>query len=557
MASSGHTTPKLSVDDILTFSDAELTKYMQENRHGDGSFNLQFDGWKDLPKDQRDNLAQRLRTGAQAAKDMAQSRPVDFDQVAARLLEVSADDKEISGQPRPQPQRRARSRTGLPDHDYAKKFNIVCYDGLVSDGGRPSYPISLIDQVSENPEEYLEWDITRKQSKRWKDFRRWQRDNRGIYDYDRERLAHTEMRRSQAARLGHTEVAAELEANPLYYAFEWDVMERLRQEDHYWLREDHGHGEFLEYAEEVKHRLAKHGFTQTFQLEEDPKRQDNLTTWIEYLNYEYSEETSARKDVASAETAVNAAMAETEKDVINPQRSDFTTKERSRRLEVAQSRLNAAKRTLKALERRNYLIGCYYSDTQSYMEEKTNEYRQTLLLKRTLQQLPLIEAELNESRKAENNGAMQQPPARQVKGSSHKTRSGRISKKMSQTQNARGIRSQQSTPARVGALPTCRKHSPDMLEESSDNEQGTHRSRRTQRRTYEKTRASRRLAGQPPEFSTQPGRSDTQRAREASLQPLQGTGKSSSSAPRSSRLSKTAVKSAKLRGISKYTRKGR
>jgi hypothetical protein len=38
----------------------------------------------------------------------------------------------------------------------------------------------------------------------------------------------------------------------------------------------------------VKRRLAQHGFTRPFELDEDPKRQDKLTTWIEYLNYEYS-----------------------------------------------------------------------------------------------------------------------------------------------------------------------------------------------------------------------------------------------------------------------------
>ncbi|KAH6881141.1 hypothetical protein B0T10DRAFT_361952, partial [Thelonectria olida] len=33
--------------------------------------------------------------------------------------------------------------------------------------------------------------------------------------------------------------------------------------------------------------LARHDFTQPFELDEDPKKQDKLTIWIEYLNYEY------------------------------------------------------------------------------------------------------------------------------------------------------------------------------------------------------------------------------------------------------------------------------
>ena len=37
----------------------------------------------------------------------------------------------------------------------------------------------------------------------------------------------------------------------------------------------------------MKQGLTEHGFTQSFQLDEDPERQDKLTTWIEYLDFEY------------------------------------------------------------------------------------------------------------------------------------------------------------------------------------------------------------------------------------------------------------------------------
>ena len=54
-------TSKLCVDDILAFSDTELVRYLQEHRRQDGGFDLEFEGWENLPKDQRDNLAQKLR----------------------------------------------------------------------------------------------------------------------------------------------------------------------------------------------------------------------------------------------------------------------------------------------------------------------------------------------------------------------------------------------------------------------------------------------------------------------------------------------------------------
>ena len=43
-----------------------------------------------------------------------------------------------------------------------------------------------------------------------------------------------------------------------------------------------------DYVEQVKRRLALHRFTQTFELEKEPKRQDKWATWIEYLNCECS-----------------------------------------------------------------------------------------------------------------------------------------------------------------------------------------------------------------------------------------------------------------------------
>lgn len=55
------TTPKLSVECILAFSDEELVRYMKQGRRPDGCFDLEFDGWDTLPKDQRDQLANRLR----------------------------------------------------------------------------------------------------------------------------------------------------------------------------------------------------------------------------------------------------------------------------------------------------------------------------------------------------------------------------------------------------------------------------------------------------------------------------------------------------------------
>jgi hypothetical protein len=41
------------------------------------------------------------------------------------------------------------------------------------------------------------------------------------------------------------------------------------------------------FIDSLKKRLTNHGFTQIFHLDQDLMWQDKLTTWIEYLNYEY------------------------------------------------------------------------------------------------------------------------------------------------------------------------------------------------------------------------------------------------------------------------------
>ena len=120
---------------------------------------------------------------------------------------------------------------------YYLEEQTAYYNTLVNEGGRPSHPVSLGRDVIENPGEYREilsfwqsgsndWKVFESQMGGWREFRRWQQKNREG-------------------------------------------------------------GRFPKYVEGVKQGLAEHGFTRSFQLDEDPERQDKLTTWIEYLDYEY------------------------------------------------------------------------------------------------------------------------------------------------------------------------------------------------------------------------------------------------------------------------------
>lgn len=230
---------------------------------------------------------------------------------------------------------------------------------------------------------------------------------------------------------------------------DWKNYRTKCEYDRYWLRESHGSDEFPEYLDEVRRRLMKHDFTRAFQLDEDPKRQDKLKTWIEYLGYEYawydrytrlftrlepkyddawrtlensgvlrtdetdesisttasalrrqSEEDQARAAVKAAEAAVFAALGETQK--AKQGRSGLPKKERIRRLTAAHSKLISAQRALKAIKTRNNLITEFVRKTLSYYAKKRDVYRHSLLLPWILAQVPVIEAELNKVNQNEN-----------------------------------------------------------------------------------------------------------------------------------------------------------
>lgn len=176
------------------------------------------------------------------------------------------------------------------------------YSDLVNDGCPPLYPISLLEQVSRNPEEHREmlwpfwayprdytasWLVLQRQLKRWQDFRNWQNDNRSLKDDDDGYTAYVEMRKRGCIKDGELKELAEIEADPECLRSGWERHEHyIRRWQRRWQREPDCDG-FPHYSDAMKRRLARHGFTWPFQLHEDPKQQDRLTTWIEYLSFEY------------------------------------------------------------------------------------------------------------------------------------------------------------------------------------------------------------------------------------------------------------------------------
>ncbi|UNI16685.1 hypothetical protein JDV02_003099 [Purpureocillium takamizusanense] len=302
MAGAGATTETLSVHEIAALTDAQLAQFMLKHRRRDGDFDLPIDGWDKLSTHDRKLLAERLKLQEQilSQSPATQSRPLNLDQLDARLRQVSYSDTV------PQFQKRRPGRVTPPYSKEDERRDQVdneteAYNDLVGHGGRPLYPISLLEHVSRDFNKYREilrpfwsyprdhqtpWLVFQRQLNRWQSFRKWQIDNRGLEDYDGGFPAFVEMMKRLYAKDKSTGELAQLEADSSWLKSAWLEERRARRWQRRWQRE-RGCADFSDYVNAVRRRLARHGFTRPFQLKEDPEQQDGLTTWIEYLCFEY------------------------------------------------------------------------------------------------------------------------------------------------------------------------------------------------------------------------------------------------------------------------------
>ncbi|KAF2188832.1 hypothetical protein K469DRAFT_765828 [Zopfia rhizophila CBS 207.26] len=240
MTSSPPLSPKLFARDLAAYSDAELNRYLEESGRV-----VEVEDPENLPED----FIQRLRDRAHLPTD--KEAPPQEEPYPEGLFATDSSPSTLP--PTPDEERYRKDLQGQTEAYYT----------LVNNGGQPSHPLSLLEDIAKDLGEYCEilsfwqdrdkpedWKVFMRQLSRWEDFRRLQKFARG-----------------QIIVLGQ------------YKTWESFVG-----------RQQHTTGEqgrFPIYVRAVKDRLKKHGFTRTFQLDEDPARQDKLTTWIEYLGYEY------------------------------------------------------------------------------------------------------------------------------------------------------------------------------------------------------------------------------------------------------------------------------
>ncbi|KJZ76552.1 hypothetical protein HIM_03888 [Hirsutella minnesotensis 3608] len=445
----------VSVQTLIAFNDAELAQFMEKHRHPNGDFQLPVDGWDRITKEEQDSLAERLKTQQRALAEnpTMHSHVLDLEQLDARLGEVAANNNTPTWS---RARNHERSHPPTPFFDFeadARELEMEAYDNLVKDGGRPLYQIGLLEDVSKNPDKYCEmlrpwqnrldtmksWFVFQRQWKSWDDFRKWQRDNRGLEDDDGGFPGYVERLRRLWEKDGYTSGLEDIRADPSRLKSGWELRQLLRQRQRRNHREHDCDG-FSDYVEAARRRLARHDCNLPFDLKEDPKKQDKLTTWVEYLNFEYwwldkhneyverhrphhdkawqeildskllqshetleyirtfqctlrhgADEQRAREDVKTAMSEAEEVYKTTQ---LDSHRLEIPTPERRRMLRAATEQLNEAHARQRWVKRRNELVTDFVNGTYHYDRQKKSADRQINVVSWILGQLPLIEAEL-------------------------------------------------------------------------------------------------------------------------------------------------------------------
>lgn len=336
---------------------------------------------------------------------------------------------------------------------------------LVANGGRPTHPLSLMKDIVKNPGECQEillfwqdstngpddWEVFGPQLARWQDFRRLQNFARGQNTYDYWRCVWEEERTTRI----WTGFEDETESGE----DDWQEFWEYHKKDHDDLEEiifvsmqyrDWSHfighegsktkeGRFPEYVKALKDRLAKHGFTRIFQLDQDPAQQDKLTTWIEYLGYEYwwydlyhdaitknvverynnswkklvdsnllrpfeteeyicrpifGQETMECQRAETAVESVSLAVESIRKSIADQRNSKSSFRDLQQRLLRAQSKLDMELKEQETMKGRHALINEFIQETAFYRSKKREAEHYLILVRWVLQQIPLIELEL-------------------------------------------------------------------------------------------------------------------------------------------------------------------
>ncbi|RDA87953.1 hypothetical protein CP532_3416 [Ophiocordyceps camponoti-leonardi (nom. inval.)] len=303
MSDSERSAPKVAAADVLAMDDEQLQQFILIHRDHDGYMHLLVDRWETISPPERDRLAERFRAQQTILAETKPTRdfPPNSYQLDARLQQLS--DGGVEDRLR-MLQRTTARYTEEEEVRHMMDAETKAYKKLVKDGGRLPFPIIMIEEVVRNTEQYHDmlWpfmgahprdskasrSVFQVQLKRWQNFRKWQLDNRGLKeeDNDDDFSSYLEKIKRLYTKNECTYELAGLETDPSKEMAIWLDLQRMRDHQKQHHREP-GCETLSQYAEAIERRLARHGVTQQFDLHEDPKQQDRLTTWVEYLSFEY------------------------------------------------------------------------------------------------------------------------------------------------------------------------------------------------------------------------------------------------------------------------------
>ena len=312
---------------------------------------------------------------------------------------------------RPRAESQSSARTSSSE---SEDIELICYNELLENGGRPVVPIEVLSRESKGScEKDLPWlddpgsrnrdggmpIVFSRQADRWWEFLKWQLDNRGPPAVGNDRVsAYLAARKRRHLQSGSHDMVSNSTSFEMAVRREWEMRPKLLEVP--------SNAGFPAYKEAVKKRLASHNFNREFQLEDDPRQQGVWTTWVEYLNFEYwqadrlaaSLKTSEQRyrNAWNALQCLNTRQPSSLGRVAVPSSKDSPANAPP----CLEQQLATTQADLAALRQK---MNSFIRETRPYRRTEEDARRQNILTRWVLEQLHVIEAEAAQERTVVKN----------------------------------------------------------------------------------------------------------------------------------------------------------
>ncbi|KAH6620870.1 hypothetical protein B0J18DRAFT_430913 [Chaetomium sp. MPI-SDFR-AT-0129] len=399
---------KIRASDLVALSDAALGRYLEEHRL-DGGVAIRID--VEDPENLPGSFIEKLRDKARDLTDAARAGAVNLDEVNSRLLNIVRSDTPVSGHdPAQSGSPKPSTRSPTPENDMVERYERECYEDLVRDGGRPMYPIELVNQLAEDPAAYPDlvrpWPLLPRmrsmifeaQWHHWKFFRSWQEHTR---------------QQSPLSEITSGPITQHWEANKVYSVFVTQFLSKN-----------------LMYSDAAANLLKEHYFSRRgIQFLQDRTQQDKVTEWIEYLAFEcakhnwygYQIQRCQKRIDACWETLASSGLLrpyETREYVCDKSSTPVYQAEVDRiqreldlaefefeeaqtgantdqeTMATATQKLDEAKREMEVFQQRKELTIPYNTQVHNRRKLEEEQEKQGRLLEWVRDQVPLVEAEV-------------------------------------------------------------------------------------------------------------------------------------------------------------------